>query len=57
MKKSYTEAYKEFMYNKDNIRNCEACPENEGFDDWQGRLPCGQHWCWVTQHCMEEGDD
>lgn len=32
--------YVDFMYNKDNIRNCECCPENRNFGDWQDRYPC-----------------
>lgn len=32
--------YKEFMYNEENIYNCEGCPENGDFSDWQFRLPC-----------------
>lgn len=43
--------YVDFMYNKDNIRNCECCPENRNFDDWQDRYPCGQWRCWVYIHC------
>ena len=29
---------------------CAVCPENRGFDDWQGRLPCGQQNCWAEIH-------
>ena len=45
--------YKNFMFNSDNIRNCENCPENRDFDDWQDRLPCGQWHCWVAIHCED----
>ena len=41
---------KEFLYNKDNVCNCNECPYNEGFDNWEGKLPCGQQNCWVTVH-------
>lgn len=41
----------EFLYNKENIRECDGCPYNEGQSDWQNRLPCGQWHCWVELHC------
>lgn len=47
-------AYRNFMYNRQNEHNCEACPENKGMDDGQNRLPCGQQHCWVTAHCNPE---
>lgn len=40
-----TEEYKNWMFNPDNSHNCPECPENEGFSDWQNRLPCGQQNC------------
>ena len=49
--------YREFMYNPENIRHCEGCPQNEGYDDFQHRLPCGQWRCWVELHCGGEDDD
>lgn len=42
------EAYKAFMYNPDNVRNCLECPENIGNSS---NLPCGQQNCWVSCHC------
>lgn len=42
--------YVEFMYNPENEHNCNECPENKGFDSWEGKLPCGQQNCWVTCH-------
>lgn len=42
------EAYKDFMYNPDNVRNCSECPENIGDTN---NLPCGQQNCWVSCHC------
>ena len=33
--------------------NCDECPENKDFDDWEGKYPCGQQNCWVTCHCRE----
>lgn len=44
-------AYREFMSNPENERNCSVCPENRGMSDWQDRLPCGQWNCWVRIHC------
>lgn len=43
--------YIDFMYNPDNAYCCQKCPENQGMDDWQDRLPCGQWHCWVICHC------
>ena len=45
--------YINFMYNEANEYNCTECPENEHFDDWEGKLPCGQQICWVTCHCRQ----
>lgn len=45
--------YVEFMYNPENEFNCDECPENKDFDDWEGKYPCGQQNCWVTCHCRE----
>ena len=42
--------YVNFMFNPNNEYKCEGCPENQGFDDWEGKLPCGQQNCWVTCH-------
>ena len=41
------------MYNPENEYNCDECPENKDFDDWEGKYPCGQQNCWVTCHCRE----
>lgn len=43
--------YCKWMYNMENEYNCSECPENKGYDDWEGKLPCGQQNCWVTCHC------
>lgn len=43
--------YKNFMCNPDNSHNCCECPENRDYDNWQGKLPCGQQNCWVDCHC------
>jgi hypothetical protein len=48
------EEYKKFMFNPENSCNCSQCPENQGYDDWQDRHPCGQWNCWVDAHCREE---
>ena len=29
------------MYNPENEYNCDECPENKDFDDWEGKYPCG----------------
>lgn len=47
------EEYIKFMYNRANEYNCDECPENRDFDDWEGKLPCGQQNCWVTCHCRQ----
>lgn len=39
-----------FLYDADNIQNCENCPHNIECDGWQGRYPCGQWNCWVALH-------
>ncbi len=49
--------YQEFVYNPENIRNCEECPNNQGCDDFQHRLPCGQWLCIVETHCRSGVDD
>ena len=50
----YVQAYKAFMYNPHNVRNCSECPENCGsFNNNYGH-PCGQPNCWVTAHCHPE---
>ena len=46
--------YRDFMYNPENVRNCKQCPANQGCDDFQHRLPCGQWHCWVELHCGGE---
>lgn len=45
--------YRQFMCNKDNAFNCEACPENSGFEGGASRIagPCGQQNCWVNCTC------
>lgn len=42
------EAYRDFMYNPDNVCNCSECPENIGNTS---NLPCVQQNCWVSCHC------
>ena len=51
LEKQKIEDYKKFMYNPNNIKCCDICPENNGFDNRQDRLPCGQYRCWVKVHC------
>lgn len=43
--------YLDFMYNRENRLKCGECPENQGFDSWEGKKPCGQQRCWVDCHC------
>lgn len=42
--------YLKFMTDPENIGNCDECPENQDFDAWQNRKPCGQQNCWVACH-------
>ena len=49
-----TNEEKAFLYNEGNAYKCSFCPRNEGFNDWQGRYPCGQWHCWVSLYCEEE---
>ena len=46
----YLEDYCKFMYNKNNLYNCEECPENINFKGVD-QEPCGQYRCWVYCHC------
>ena len=48
--------YQEFMFNEENYKNCENCPENHGFIEGSGRIagPCGQQICWVECHCNKD---
>ena len=46
----------EFLYNKDNICNCEHCPYNEGMSHESGN-PCGQYNCWVEIHCARNEEE
>lgn len=39
------EEYAKFMYNEKNYMNCDECPENQDFDSWENKLPCGQQNC------------
>jgi len=50
---------KEFLFTKENVCNCNECPYNEGFDNWQNQLPCGQWHCWVSIHLdrMEQEEE
>lgn len=47
---AYRKAYCDFMYNENNVGNCEECPH--GSETWnQYGRPCGQQHCWVAAHC------
>lgn len=46
--------YFQFMFNLDNEYKCDRCPENREFDNWEGKLPCGQQNCWVTCSCVDD---
>lgn len=54
--KKYIEEYTAFMYNPENIGNCDECPENRDMVQGSGYIcgPCGQQNCWVTCHCQHE---
>ena len=45
--------YCDFMFNENNIMNCNQCPENKDFDSWESKLPCGQQNCWVYCHVKD----
>lgn len=49
--------YVDFMYDRNNEKSCDNCPENRGFDGWGSNMPCGQQNCWVSCHCAENDDD
>lgn len=53
-KTEYFKRYCEFMYDRNNIRNCAECPENIG-DEGYNRYLCGQYRCWVAMHCNHGG--
>ena len=38
-----------FLYNEENIHNCDECPYNEDMENYS--YPCGQQSCWVQVHC------
>ena len=49
--------YVRWVYNPDNLYNCEDCLENHGFSRWpETRKPCGQFHCWVAIHCKDVED-
>lgn len=53
MKNEELKNYRKFMSDPKNSHNCENCPENRSFSDWQRRLPCGQQVCWVDSHTKD----
>lgn len=60
MKRKLTEEekkYHDFMFNPDNIKSCDKCPNNLGYDDFQHRLPCGQYRCWIDIFCNTFGEE
>lgn len=50
-----TGEYINFMFNKENSKNCSECPENREMNSNDGELryPCGQYNCWVDVHCRQ----
>lgn len=50
MTEAEAKEYMQFMSDPANSHNCGNCPENRNYDNWQGKLPCGQQHCWVDQH-------
>ena len=60
MKEIYTTAdIIRFLYNADNIGNCEECPYNDGHERGAAYIvgPCGQQNCWVSVHNYEEEEE
>lgn len=51
--KKEREEYCDFMFNENNIMNCNECPENQDFDSWENKLPCGHQNCWVYCHIKD----
>ena len=50
------EEYCEFMYDKNNVYNCEHCPEYKDPEQYvvgHDQLPCGQYKCWVEIHNID----
>ena len=47
---AWLKAYRDYMPDEAGAYDHEHCPCNEGFDDFQGRYPCGQWRCWHLQH-------
>ena len=45
--------YRNFMYDENNIGNCDNCPENVGRynHEYIRQYPCGQQHCWVEEYC------
>lgn len=41
-----------FLYNSDNIENCDTCPYDMNCKG-VNQLPCGQYHCWVALHCKQ----
>ena len=47
-----TKDVRDFLYNPENIEQCDGCPMNQNAGEWPfNRLPCGQFRCWVDLHC------
>ena len=48
-----------FLYNADNIGNCEECPYNDGYERGAAYIvgPCGQQNCWVSVHVNNYEED
>ena len=42
-----TKEYWEFMFDPENILECEKCPENKNPDAYKGGLPCKEFQCLV----------
>lgn len=41
--------YEAYMFNRDNIRKCENCPQNRGMASVQNNYrQCGQQNCWIA---------
>lgn len=43
--------YIDFLFDEENIGECDICPEYRADDGWCGNHPCGQQHCVVRIHC------
>ena len=46
--------YTQFMQDKENLYNCDNCPENHGHSSYGGHYPCGRQTCLMENNPTEE---